>query len=187
MNWDSTLDDHKNRKRWRMESKRRLAAGSRTPYAGLNTGERVQCRRLNEVLNDVERRFAQQGLNIGRALDARVADPHDWIEDYELELEITLLLRPDDPECAAQGSAVLYVLDEMLPKPLEGDHENQDYGIGGVRNFNFCPAAGQEGESHCYLYHEVTEHRGLDWRDIPRIGGMTVRLNVTYQQYMHPL
>jgi hypothetical protein len=47
-------------------------------------------------------------------LDSRVANPDDWLSDYELELEVTFWLREDDPAFNEEDDNILATLHEYL-------------------------------------------------------------------------
>ena len=42
--------------------------------------------------------YLVQAAELRRQFDARVADAADWLQDYQLRLEIQCILRDDDPE-----------------------------------------------------------------------------------------
>ena len=95
------------------------------------------------------------------------------------------MLRDDDPACRDDDDHILVTRNEWLShlkRYLE--HPDEAGGIGSGDNYNefqFMEGHLRQAEHHCWLYHDLYDHAGLQWEDLLRIGDIRVDLKVIYQ------
>jgi len=143
--------------------------------------ERAALGRLNAYLAELENIIVKEAIVADRALQTRKHDPADPMNDYELEAVITYHLRQDDPGYREDDDNILAEQTEYLTGvSLDAGGRNRTLLADG-RNHNDHPEP--EGEIHCWLYHDLYDHRNLDWADMLRIGLVWLDIKVVQQYY----
>ena len=135
--------------------------------------------RLNKKLVEVEKNIKHRVKNLIKTGDAKVSDPNDWIEDYEIDCYITFILREDDPDYDDDDDNVLIEIQEC------SKHKDWEYGIGDNRNYNDFRNAKlhpMNKEHHCWLYWSLYDCTYFGWDNILRIGSIWVDINIVYQK-----
>lgn len=153
-------------------------------YEQLDMHERNQLMLLNEFLKRLEVQYLPIMNAKGQALQARVADPADWMQEFSLELVLTYYLREDDPEFDEDDDNILM---EIHERNFDYDTPNRDWGFG-LTDIYYCEdEATFEGEQHGYLYHQLYNHCDLDWRDLLRIGEVYIEITIYKGSGMLPI
>jgi hypothetical protein len=174
MKYHAELDHYQNLRAWKKHS----LCSPHTAYDSLNAREKAWLRALNGKLQELEDQIYSIMLPKHKELQARVADPADWIKDFNLEYVITFYLREDDHEYEKDDDNILMVIDEIF---IERQDVEQDC-------VNFAePIECFPGELHCHLYHQLYAHCYLDWRDLLRIGALYVDIKIEEQSGMLPV
>ena len=143
----------------------------RTAYEELSPDERNQLMELNVRLKHLEAQYLPIMNAKGASLQERVRDSADWMRRFNLEIVLTYYLREDDPEYDEFDDNVLMRVRES---GFDFDDPYRDWGFG-ITSVNYCHFKERyAGEHHCYLYHALSDHCDLDWRDLLRIGEIGV-------------
>ena len=147
------------------DDREELPDSSIATYASLTESERDHLRALNSILERVERRFHPAAVEISRRLRDRVKDSEDPLSDYEVYLTIDFYLAEDDPAwCDEEDNLIGSVVERLT------DAEDEpEFGFGAFGT-NHAEPGRFPGEHHCWLYHEASDHVGLGWRDLLRVG-----------------
>jgi hypothetical protein len=127
----------------------------------------------------IEYHIQREATALNTHLQTRVQDPADWLSDYEIELEVEVCLREDDPAFQEDDDNILATLRERLKGCAQ-----HDFGIDDGTNHNaFQQMEGHpmQGEVHCWLYHCLYDHTDLWFDDMLRIGRIWVDIQVWYQ------
>lgn len=170
MKYDSELDHYQNLRAWRRHSR----SAPQTEFDSLNEREKQWLQNLNELLSQLEKKFYPIMAAKDRELRARVDDPSDWMQDFNLDRVITFYLREDDPEYEEDDDNILLQIEDIF---IENDDLDMD----------FSESVTFSGEKHCYLYHQLYDHFGLDWRDLLRIGSLYVDIKIEEQSGSLPV
>jgi hypothetical protein len=91
-------------------------------------------------------------------------------------------LREDDPEYEEDDDNILMAVEYLYL----GSRNSGDFGNTADVNFAEFPER-HMGEWHCYLYHDLYDHLGLDWRDLLRIGLLYVEIKIDEQSAPFPI
>lgn len=182
MKFDSSLSDYKNLSAWHEHHFDNLE--KRTSFAELNAEERSWLRGLNIQLTQIE----DQYFTILKAkeidLKARVLNPDDWMQDFNLCFDIVFYLRKDDIEYDEWDDNILM---KIFEHSFYSEASESDWGFGAT-NINHCEFLDiYEGEHHCYLFHQLCDHVGLDWQDLFRIGEISVEIKIDEQSGYLPV
>ena len=145
----------------------------------LSPDQRHYVQQLNERLAAIEHHVQREATALNSQLQTRVQDPVDWLSDYEIELEVTVWLREDDPAYQEDDDNILAALRESLkpvfaPRVLLRDGTNYNA-------FQQMDGHPMQKEVHCYLYHRLYGHTDLWFDDMLRIGRIWVDIQVWYQ------
>jgi len=178
MKYDMKLSTPQNRRRFREELHRRTEAMDVIPYDGLSPEQHEKLMRLNATLRDVEARFHAAGLQASTSLEHRIADPTDWLTDYELEIEVDYFLREDDLDYEENDDNILMIQEEYLGKLARRGRAHKWSPDRDCRE----PGSSFEGERDCRLYRDLYGPCGLTWTDLLRIGTIWVDFKVIEQQ-----
>ena len=157
----------------RYEDKNKLKAEN------LSTEQRQFLVQLNEKLVDIEKGIKKECQALIEELEKRIANPDDWLEDYEIVCDITFCLKEDDPEYSENSDNILAELSE---------HFKSEYPCRGIADGNNHNETQfwdhpMKDEHHCWLYHCLYDHTHLGWIDLLRIGTIWVDIHVYYQKF----
>jgi len=157
---------------------------ARTNYHSLNSDEKTFLRSLNDQLRQLEDKYAPIMAAKLQELQAHVADPSDWMWDFNLSIVITFYLHKDDPEYEVDDDNILMEFEERFSRKYPRDHE---WGFGATNVNHAVPGQYYTSEHHCYLYHQLYDHCYMDWRDLLRIGNLFVDIKIEEQSGMLPV
>jgi hypothetical protein len=176
MKFDSNLDYFENAQA--RQDYRHNDLQPHTAYAELNPEERNWLMALNAQLKQIEKQYLPIMKAKENAIRARIADPDDWMQDFNLELVITFYLRKDDHEYEEWDDNILMQIMECC---FDADEPDWEWGFGATETNYAESPEGFEGEHHCWLYHQLYDHVSLDWRDLLRIGEIGVEAKIDEQ------
>jgi len=151
----------------------------------LSKEQRTFLQNLNKRLMKLEQLVYKEFESLSLEGDKRIADPEDWVEDYELECDFIFILKEDDQKYDPDNENILIILQE------EGNdfYKNHEFGIMDGMNHNpyFSPEETDTDEEnfHCWLYHYLYDHTKLGWANTLRIGKIWIDINMTYQKFQY--
>ncbi|MEQ1667897.1 MAG: hypothetical protein ABL868_05525 [Sulfuriferula sp.] len=181
MKFDHKLDYSENLKARYMH--RQNSEAYFTDYQSLNETEHSQLQALNKHLTLLENQYLPILKTKYTKLQERVKNHDDWIQDFNLEFVITFYLQKSDNEYEEDDDNILMELHENV---FDCIHTDQEWGFG-ITNINHCDCPAYfVGEWHCYLYHCLYDHCGLDWLDLLRIGSVCVEIKIDEQAWEQP-
>ena len=139
---------------------------------------------LNNRLSEIEKQLKQEALEIIKAMDNRLSDDTDWINDFEIECTVEFYLNEDDTAYSDEDDNLLAEFNEGVALLRYADHsllaseENwNDQSIPDIDNPDL-------NEHHCWFYHQLYDHAGLSWDDMLRIGDIWVDINLMLQHHL---
>lgn len=147
----------------------------------LSEEEIAHCERINNEL--VSSDF--QGRHIARylsaTLKARIDDPVDALEDYEIELAFEHWLHPMDRVAVRRNNRILISHDGRYSKGqtenLLEQFENEQY------DWATGPYRGEFPFRHSFLFHDLYDHHYISIKDVPRIDRVCTKLEVWLQKF----
>ena len=144
----------------------------------LSTGQRQFLAQLNNKLADIETGIKKECRGLIDQLEKRINDPNDWLDDYEIDVVITFILKGDDPEYSDRSDNILVELDESVKGEI------WEYGIGDGKNHSEYQHWDHpmKDEHHCWLYHCLYDHTDLGWINVLRIGSIWVDIKPQFQK-----
>jgi hypothetical protein len=153
MKFDSSLSDYKKFSAWREHHSDNLE--KQTRFAELNTEERSWLRGLNTQLTQIEDQYFTILKPKEIDLKARVLNPDDWMQDFNLCFEIVFYLRKDDIEYDEWDDNILM---KIFEHSFYSEALESDWGFGAT-SINHCEFSEiYEGEHHCYLCGRMMDH-----------------------------
>ncbi len=127
----------------------------------LSTDQKAFLKSLNDKLAEIEQGIKQEVSHLIATGHQKVADPSDWVEDFEIECSITFYLNKNDPDFRDDRDNVLQQLREC------DKHQDWQHGIADGNNHNefkrLYLVHPMENEQHCWLYHCLYDHTDLGW------------------------
>ena len=152
-----------------------------TQTSELSVDEKSWLLKLNESLRQLEDKYLPILDAKYKELQARVDDPSDWMNEFNLEYVITFYLREDDPE---YEDADDNILTELQSSYFIHEDRERDWGFGATHIDHALSMKCFADECHCYTFHQLYDHCRLDWRDLLRIGYLYVELKIDEQSGM---
>ena len=177
MKYDPEASEAENQRRWLRHAQ---ARGSLRPFRELPAAHQSTTLKLAETLSDLEVRICGEIAPILYALARRKASPSDSLEDYDITLTVTYLLRPTDPEWN-DCDDILFVQSSSL-------YEVSDMSIttGFGKTANACPWNDWPGKPPCWTFLDLLAS-GPDWNDLARIGSIGTSLTVKTDEKPIPI
>jgi len=139
-------------------------------------------KQINKRLTELQEKILYEAVAIDKELIKRVQNKEDPLDDYEIEYKIDFVLKEDDPKYKQDednflASIIGYVKGVSIDYPAypyraqdnHNEFQNWDHEM--------------KDEKHCWWYHELYDHKGLDFEDILRIGLIWSDIDVTYQYF----
>lgn len=182
MKFNSDLDHYENWNAWEEHRSNSVLSSKNTRYNSLTEGEKAWLRAFNESLRQIEDKFYSIMDAKHKEFQARVADPSDWLMEFNLDFFITFYLREDDPEYEEDDDNILMEFRQHFYR-----ESHKEWGFGAIHVDHAEPGQDFTGEQHCYLYHQLYDHCGLDWRDLFRIGNLWVDIKIDEQSWLPDL
>jgi hypothetical protein len=157
-------------------------------YKGEFTAEEIsELLRFNQLLSEFELYLCEFGAKECVSLDARVSDPNDPLDDYEIEATLYFTLGEDDPEFDEDS-------DNFLTQRQIGlKRLHRDWGLGDGQDHRE-PIRHYPGDlnkvSHCWLFHDLYDHSygleqpSLTLQDCLRVDSIWVNVAVHHQATM---
>lgn len=179
MKYDSKKSDSENRRTW----EEHWFNAPSTDYKQLHEHEKVWLRNLNQMLRQFEEKFYPVLVAKKRELQARVLEPSDWMQEFNLGFMLTIYLREDDPEFEDDDDNILIQLNEWF---VREDAVERGWGFGATE-IDHAMTDVFPMEKHCYLYHQLYDHYFLDWRDLLRIGSLYLDIQIEEQSGVLPV
>lgn len=163
----------------RYEDRHKLAAED------LSAEQRQFLVNLNSKLTEIEKDIKVEAQALIDQLDKRVKDTNDWLEDYEIECNMTFHLKEDDPGYDEDSDNILV---ELIVTVGFGSLKSgrREWGIADGNDHNTLHGlvkCSMVDEYHCYLYHSLYDHTDLGWINMLRIGMIWVDIKIQYQKF----
>lgn len=178
MKYDPEASEAENQRRWLRHAQ---ARGPLRPIHELLADHQSTALKLAETLSDLEARICGEIAPVLSELTQRKASPSDSLEDYDITLTVTYLLRPTDPEWNDCDVNILFVQSSSL-------YEVSDLSItaGFGKSANACPWNDWPGKPPCWTFLDLLAS-GLGWNDLARIGSIGTSLTVKTDEKSIPI
>ena len=140
---------------------------------------------LNNVMSLLEKLIRHEALEMNEHLRDRVMNKDDWIQEYEIKLNIFFFLDERDFQYIEGGHNILGVYKQSL-KDEDGNLDypclfsGVNYNTIGLQEFDDPTRL----EFHCFIYHQLYNCGIMRWNDILRISKVSLEINVTYQRFL---
>jgi hypothetical protein len=149
---------------------------------GYTTDEINVLIRLNERLSALEQYLCDLGKKECLKLGARVADPNDPLDDYEIEATLYFTIGADDPAFDEDEEGFL------TQRHISLKRVNWEWGLGdGLDHREPRQFPGDlKNIPHCWLFHDLYDHAGLEspaltLQDCLRVDSIWVDVAVHHQ------
>ncbi len=145
----------------------------------LTDEQRQKLLQLNKILMQIEQNLKIEADKLTTVYNRKVEDSQEWIDDYEIDLEISFYLKETDPAFDDDRDNILVVLYEDLK--YQKYREKLKTGVN-HNLFNNRKNHSMSAEFHCWFYHCLYDHTGLGWQNMLRIGHICIEINCRLQQ-----
>lgn len=163
--------------------------------AELATEEVRAALNLNEWLREFEKILLAKQLSIEKEIKNGLRGSDTFLVDFETELTLDFYVREDDP-CYKNNdadkhdwdrhSALMCRIKYLAASTLSDAINNPGYReLGDCQDHNDISGRGHNNPvyraRHCSLFHELTEHYGVPFKHLIRIGSIWANIEVNYQ------
>lgn len=153
--------------------------GEQGDSSSLTEDEISRLRLFNERMRELGREIQIEGSRQVELLAKRVADPLDPLDDFEIEADMSFILREDDPAYFEDDDNVLTRRIHYIPKNRQSNFDR--YECAGVVKFGI--------ENHSYIFYDLhsmsygLEQQALSLKDILRIGEVWIDVDIRVQMF----
>jgi len=140
----------------------------------LSNNQRKFLTNLNTKLSKIEVRIKEEVTKLITFGNAKVTDPNDYIDDFELSYYLTFILDENDPAYNDDDDNILVELRKHSKRVWSESNKNHNEFAGWHHPMSH--------EHHCWLYHCLYDHTELDWSNMLRIGSIWLDINVDFQK-----
>jgi hypothetical protein len=142
-------------------------------------------RALNARLMDMEVQLVREVQPQVDALQARVDDLEDWLQDFECRILLRFSVGTDDPDYDEEDSENVLLTRKHSYSTIH-DHYN-DRVVDGI-NWNMyerldCDWHPMHKEVHCWLYHDLYDHADIGWANLLRIDEVWIDVKFWQQRW----
>lgn len=131
---------------------------------------------INERLIQIEKDIYARWIKLKTALDRDLADPDDWLSDYEIELKIEYYI--DESDHLYEENTDSLLLTRMFNL---GKSESIGYMINDGEDHTEPTHRKGYTSLHCSTFHDLYDHSCISFEEIQRIGRIWVDIIVTLQ------
>ena len=140
-----------------------------------------QLRSVNQQVKMLQDKLLVEAIKHDRALQIRVNDHNDSLDDYEIELRIVFYLREEHPNYKENDDNVVTQINEYLKGisrsaleyPWRWSDNHNEY-----RGWVEHP---MKNEHHCWWFHALYDHNHLSVDDILSIRTISSEILLCYQ------
>lgn len=140
-------------------------------------------RALNARLTDIEEQLVREVQPQVEALQARVDDPEDWLQDFECEISLRFSVSADDPDYDEEDSE-----NALLTREHSYDTIHAHYNDRVVDGINWNMYEKRDGcamrdDTHCWLFHDLYDHADIGWANLLRIDEVWIDVQFWQQRW----
>lgn len=172
-----------------------VSAYRKDQRAELATEEVRAALNLNECLREYEKILLANQLSIEREIKDGLRGRDTFLVDFETELTLDFYVREDDPSYENNDadkydwdrhSALMCRIKHLAASTSTDAINNPGYrGLGDCQDHNDISGRGHNNPvyraRHCFLFHELTEHCGVPFKHLIRIGTIWANIEVNHQ------
>lgn len=140
---------------------------------------------LNRRLGEIESLIHDTAQELRPGLIDKINNPENPMGDFEIDTKTWFILRDDDPEAREDSDNILTTRDDSISYPETVDEDLVDF-----RESHDSTTAQLAAEPHCYLFHDLYDHRhGVEQPNVPlpdclRIGTVWIDVIIRQQYYL---
>jgi hypothetical protein len=137
--------------------------------------------RLNVSLDDIEKRLMLALQPQVDALQMRVDDPEDYLQEFDCEVVLCFLVGEGDPDYDAENDDNCIIKREHcfnIIKTMRDHQLHDDINWNEFENWENHP---MRDDVHCWLYHDLYDHTHIGWANILRIEEISVNVKFFQQ------
>ena len=137
---------------------------------------------LNLRLQTIQDKLLKEVIKLDNELIQRVENSNDILDDYELEIEISVFLNENDPSYKKDEDNILATITETL-KGISQKEDKYPYTLEVNHNEFQNWQHPMSDEYHCWWYHCLYDHHNLSWEDMKKIAEICSDIKVQYQYF----
>lgn len=146
----------------------------------LTQAQLSQLQKLNLRLKNMQDKILKEIEILDSQLIKRVEDKNDFLDDYELEVNISFYIKENDVNYKEDEDNIITNIEQYVKKISLG---NKHFWTGNHNEFTSWENHIMKDEYHCYWYHCLYDHNNLSFEDILNIGRIWVDIKTYYQYF----
>ncbi|RBQ32049.1 hypothetical protein CRU92_04575 [Arcobacter sp. FW59] len=140
---------------------------------------------VNKRLKKLQDTLLSEAMKIDKELSKRVEDKNDILDDYEIEIKISFILKDSDPKYKENDDNIITKIKEYMTNISDDKYKKTSSYIWSENHNEFFGREHHQmkDEYHCWWYHCLYDHNNLSFKDILRIGRIWSDIKVYYQYF----
>lgn len=149
----------------------------------ISKNELCRLQSINQKLKTLQDKLLIEAVKHDKALQLRVEDKNDSLDDYEIELKIVFYLNEKHPNFNENADNILTQINEYL-KGISQSVSQYPWRWSDNHN-DYCgwEKHSMKNEHHCWWFHCLYDHNNLDIDDILSIGSIWSDIKIYYQYF----
>ncbi|KIM08185.1 MAG: hypothetical protein KU29_05135 [Sulfurovum sp. FS06-10] len=139
-------------------------------------------RRINQKLKELQDKLLAEAIKHDKALQLRVEDKNDSLDDYEIELHIEFYLKEEHLDYKENYDNIVTKINECLKGISQSAPQYPWRWSDNHNEFKGFINHPMRNEYHCWWFHCLYDHSHLEIGDILSIGSIWSDI-VIYHQY----
>ncbi len=140
-------------------------------------------RGINQKLKELQDKLLVEAIKHDKALQLRVEDKNDSLDDYEIELHIEFYLKEEHLDYKENYDNIVTKINEYLKGISQSAQEYPWRWSDNHNEFKGFINHPMRNECHCWWFHCLYDHNYLDIDDILSIGSVRSDIKIYYQYF----
>jgi hypothetical protein len=137
---------------------------------------------FNSRIYKIQNKVINECINLDEMLQKRVSNKDDLLNDYEIEIEVSFVLKKNHKKYKKNSDNIITAIYEYVKGISKKDiYENWRFGRSNHNESTFRESAPMFGDYHCWWFHCLYDHNHLSFKKILQISKIYTDVKVTYQ------
>ena len=147
----------------------------------LSQSDICELQTINQKLKALQDKLLSEAIKLDKALHVRVQDKNDVLNDYEIELHLSFVLKDSHEDFKEDSDNFISHISEYA-KGISQSAEKYPWRWNDNHNeFRGWVEHPMKDEYHCWWFHCLHDHSHLEFSDILKIGSIWSDIKVYYQ------
>lgn len=147
----------------------------------LSQSDICELQTINQKLKVLQDKLLSEAINLDKALHVRVQDKNDVLDDYEIELHLSFILKENHEAFKEDSDNFITHVCEYAKGISQSVSQYPWRWSDNHNEFRGWVEHPMKDEYHCWWFHCLYDHNHLEFSDILKIGSIWSDIKVYYQ------